>query len=189
MLTREVDSNRHHLAGLTRGASPCTLTAYLYTTESVHRSGIMHPTYSTIVHAHTVPTKRLCDAASSRPRLHAALTRTHPPVCVGVAWVRRAAGSSSLRVGRGSRPLCVGFECVTLRSRYIRADLLGLIGWRANFAAARRTPPTQHKLRLSLATNTAASGHFSSSPTTHPGERSQTAPADQTPARRRKNGA
>ena len=90
----------------------------------------------------------------------------HPPVCVCVcvlARVTRAAGGSSLRVGRGARPLSVEVECAARRPRYIRAGLLGLTGWRASLTAARRSRRARAPTHLMQAT--AVTCH------THRGER------------------
>ena len=54
------------------------------------------------------------------------------------AGLGRASAGSSLTAGLGARPPLAGGKCMARRSRYIRASLLGSIGWRASLAAARR---------------------------------------------------
>jgi hypothetical protein len=54
------------------------------------------------------------------------------------AGLGRASAGSSLTAGLGARPPVAGGKCMAWRSRYIRASLLGSIGWRASLAAACR---------------------------------------------------
>ena len=54
------------------------------------------------------------------------------------AGLGRASSGSSLTAGLGATPPLAGSKCMARRSRYIRASLLGSIGWRASLAAACR---------------------------------------------------
>ena len=121
----------------------------------------------------------------------------HPPVCVCVcvlARVTRAAGGSSLRVGRGARPLSVEVECAARRPRYIRAGLLGLTGWRASLTAARRSRRARAPTHLMQATAVTCHTHRGERPRLEHAQRHIQANAQkrrragQPPARRRTNG-
>jgi len=131
------------------------------------------------------------------PALHAARIRTHLCVCVCVcvlARVTRAAGGSSLRVGRGARPLSVEVECAARRPRYIRAGLLGLTGWRASLTAARRSRRARAPTHLMQATAVTCHTHRGERPRLEHAQRHIQANAQkrrragQPPARRRTNG-
>ena len=77
------------------------------------------------------------------------------------AGLGRASAGSSLTAGIGTRPPVAGGKCMARRSRYIRASLLGSIGWRASSGRGRRRlalAPEQLALRLAVLAHSEADG-------------------------------